>query len=326
MTARNKGWQGNYFEDFHVGMTARCVPARTVTTGEVAAYIVLTGDRSARFCGPDNIVHPLITFHIAFGQTVRTVSLNAQANLGYAGVVWGAPVRVGDTIRTDVEVVGLKENSNGRTGVVYVRTIARNQLGADVLSFWRWVMVKKRDSQVAWTGSTLIPSLLASVDPQTLQGLDLEHEPVAGQFALHDYAIGERIHHYDGVTVQSSDHMSFTRLFQNSAKVHFNARLMQGNPLVYGGFVISHAYAIALNGLDARLGIAAINAGTHASPVYSGDTLYAYSDVLDAFDPGPQSAVGALRLRLVCVKDGDPSVTEQGTTVLDLDYWEIFPR
>jgi len=40
--------------------------------------------------------------------------------------------------------------------------------------------------------------------------------------------------HYDGVDRQPSDHMSFTRLFQNSAKIHFDARLTQGKPLVSG--------------------------------------------------------------------------------------------
>jgi len=37
--------------------------------------------------------------------------------------------------------------------------------------------------------------------------------------------------------------------------------------------------------LEARRGIAAINAGSHTNPVYAGDTLYAFTEVLDAYDP-----------------------------------------
>jgi 2-methylfumaryl-CoA hydratase len=44
------------------------------------------------------------------------------ANLGYAEGRWLAPVWPGDTLRSESEVIGLKENSNGKSGVVYVRT------------------------------------------------------------------------------------------------------------------------------------------------------------------------------------------------------------
>lgn len=343
-----KGWQGNFFENFEVGQKIVCPPERTISAGDVAVYVALTGDRTARFCGPEGVVHPLVTFHTVFGQTVRPVSLNARANLGYAGMVWGDPVRIGDTLTTQLEVVGLKENSNRQTGVVYVRTVGRNQRGAEILSYWRWVMVKKRTgAAIPRFNEAVMPSLPASVDPRQLRGLDQRVAPTAmtwGRFAWEDYRIGERIHHYDGTTIQSSDHMSFARLFQNSAKVHFDARLMQGKQLVYGGVVISHGYAMALNGLERRLGIAAINACSHTNPVYAGDTLYAFTDVLDSFDPGDGYAAGALRLRLVCVKNEDPGsatvpfemfVTDpvsagkralHPAVVLDLDYWEIMPK
>ena len=86
-----KGWQGNYFEDFTLGTRLDCPPDRTVTAGDAAAYIALTGDRTAAFCGASQQAHPLVVFHTVFGQTVRPISLNARANLGYAGIRWGAP-------------------------------------------------------------------------------------------------------------------------------------------------------------------------------------------------------------------------------------------
>lgn len=338
-----KGWQGNFFEDFKVGAVLDCPPDRTVTAGDAAAYIALTGDRTAAFCGASQEAHPLVVFHTVFGQTVRPVSLNARANLGYAGIRWGAPVFFGDTLSTTLEVVGLKENSNRQTGVVYVRTVGRNQRGEEVLSYWRWVMVKKRsDEATASLEQPVVPELPASVAAAELRlgRAPLSARATGARFFLEDYAAGERIHHYDGMTINPSDHMAFTRLFQNSAKVHFDARLMEGRPLVYGGVVISHAYAMALNGLEARLGIVGINAGAHTSPIYAGDTLYAFTEVKEVFAP-ELGGVGALRLRLVGVKNTDPSAADfslmvddaknpgkrllNPAVVLDLDYWEAMP-
>ena len=42
-------------------------------------------------------------------------------------------------------VIGLKENSNGKSGVVYVHSIGVNQENKEVLNFKRWVMVHKKD-------------------------------------------------------------------------------------------------------------------------------------------------------------------------------------
>ena len=85
-------------------------------------------------------------FHIVFGKTVPDISLNAIANLGYAECRFVAPVFAGDTLSAESEVVGLRENSNGKTGVVYVRSCGHNQNGDTVLEYVRWVMVRKRDS------------------------------------------------------------------------------------------------------------------------------------------------------------------------------------
>ena len=103
-----KGWTGNYFEDFEMGAKWVCPVPRTIRSGDVAAYVALTGDRTPYYCGPSDRVHPMVVFHAIFGQTVRQISLNARANLGYADIRWLAPVSRGDTLTTEIEVVGLK--------------------------------------------------------------------------------------------------------------------------------------------------------------------------------------------------------------------------
>lgn len=345
----NKGWTGNYFEDFSVGQRMDCPVPRTLTAGDVAAYIALTGDRTPRFCGPEGWVHPLITFHLVLGQTVRQISLNARANLGYADMRWGVPVRVGDTVRTTIEIVGLKENSNGRTGIAWVRTEARNQSEQLVLSYTRWVMVKKRaEAATPWLDAPVVPTLPRSVSAGALSlaGVDAMPAPAetGAAWAFEDYAVGERIFHHDGMTINPSDHMAFTRLFQNSAKVHFDALLTEGKPLVYGGMPVSVAYAQAFNGLENRFGLVAINGGAHANPVHAGDTLYSLTEVVEVA-PTDNPAVGALRLRLLAVKNEDPVALEaaggfqpmeddprkpgrlrhRASVVLDLDFWELVP-
>jgi 2-methylfumaryl-CoA hydratase len=126
--------------------------------------------------------------------------------------------------------------------------------------------------------------------------------------------------------------MLATRLWQNTAKVHFNVEARpDGNRLIYGGHIISMARALSFNGLANAQLIAAINAGAHVSPAFAGDTVYAWSEVLDKAETSAPG-VGALRLRLVATKGRDESMTlrnEEGKyadgVLLDLDIWVLIP-
>ena len=127
---------GNFFEDFALGQRLPHAPPRTVTSGDVALYTALFGTRFAlnssdpfaRSLGlPAAPLDSMLVFHMVFGRTVAEVSRNAIANLGYAGVRFGAPVFPGDTLVADSEVIGLKQNTDGKTGVVYVRSTGINQ-------------------------------------------------------------------------------------------------------------------------------------------------------------------------------------------------------
>lgn len=339
-----KGGLGNFFEDFELGAELVCATPRVVTSAETAFHIATTNDRSPRFCNAEGRVHPLIVYHVVIGQTVRLVSLNSPANLGYAGMIWKTPVFHGDEISTRIRIVGLKENSNGQTGIAYVETTGRNQRGEIVLQYTRWVMVRKRDvsRSTPYLEAPVVPELPDQVRVAELppwNGPLTTTDQTGGRFFFEDYTPGERIYHHDGMTVNNADHMSYTRLWQNTAKVHFDHLLTDGRPLVYGGFPLAVTYAQAFNGLENRSGIVAMNSGAHANPTYAGTTLYAYSEVLEAHDlAGP---VGALRLRLVGVKDGNPAdepgferrvTDEKGRerynprVVLDLDYWELMPN
>lgn len=345
MSQQGKGNIGSFFEDFEVGQEMVCPTPRVLTAAETAWHIATTNDRTPRFCNAEGRVHPLIVFHLVIAQTVRQVSLNARANLGYAGMIWRTPVFHGDEITTTIRIVGLKENSNRETGNVYVATTGKNQRGEVVLEFTRWVMVRKRDAARAteYLDSAVVPKLPASValdDLPDFPGPLPTTKKTGGRHFFEDYSVGEKIFHHDGMTVNHSDHTSYTRLFQNTAKVHFDALRTDGKPLVYGGFPLSVAYAQAFNGLENRSGIVAMNSGAHANPCYAGTTIYSYSEVLETHEQGDAPS-GALRLRLVAVRDIDPAEHDDFTlrvaddkggkrydprVLLDMDYWELMPR
>ena len=344
---------GRFFEDFGLGETLVHATPRTVTTGDVALYTALHGPRFALFsadpfarraCGlPRAPLDPWLVFHIVFGKTVPDISLNAVANLGYAEGRFLAPVFPGDTLSARSEVIGLKETSNRQSGVLYVRTTGSNQDGEAVLSYVRWVLVRKRDPAAAPQGAR-VPELATAVAARDLvlpQGLDFAAYDYAGAGAPHawdDYAVGERIDHVDGMAVEEAEHQLATRLYQNTARVHFNAferaKDPSGRRLVYGGVVISTAKALSFNGLENAGLVLAVNAGRHVNPYFAGATLFAWSEVLDKAELEGSSSVGALRLRLVAAKDRPcadfPGMDGAGDypseVVLDLDYWAAVPR
>ncbi len=342
---------GSFLEDFRLGQRIVHATPRTVTAGDVSLYTALYGARfavnsSAAFAAslglPAAPVDDLLTFNLVFGKTVADISLNAIANLGYAAGRFGDLVYPGDTISTTSTVIGLKENKDGQTGVVYVRSVGVNQRAEMVVDYCRWVMVRKRNSSRG-TIEPVVPDLPRAVDPAELivpAGLRISsYDPaLAGSPHLwNDYAVGERIDHVDGMTIEESEHMMATRLYQNTARVHFNQHAEKegrfGRRIVYGGHVISLARSLSFNGLANAIRVAAINGGRHVAPAFAGDTIYAWSEVLDKFAVPGRSDLGALRLRTVAAKDREcadcPYKNADGSyepaIVLEFDYDVLMP-
>jgi 2-methylfumaryl-CoA hydratase len=342
---------GNFFEDFRLGQKLVHATPRTLTVGDASLYTALYGPRFALQSAdafaqglglPRAPLDDLLVFHAVFGKTVPDISLNAVANLGYAEGRFLKPVYPGTTLSAVSEVIGLKENSNKQTGVVYVRTDGFDESGAKVLSYVRWVMVRKRDAN-AVAADALAPKTAAVVDANSLTApaADFSKFDCAASgspYLWDDYAAGEKIDHVDGMTVEESDHMLATRLYQNTAKVHFNqfseGKGRFGRRLIYGGHVISLARALSFNGLANAVSIAAINGGRHVNPLFAGDTVFAWSEVLDKAAIAGRNDCGALRLRLVATKNlpcaefpdkgADGNYPEN--VILDFDYWAVMPK
>ena len=212
-----------------------------------------------------------------------------------------------------------------------------------MLEYVRWVMVNKRDAAAAAPGDH-VPRLPTAVDPKLIGAACPPLDIKAYDFTLagsphrfDDYQVGEKIDHVDGVTVEEAEHQIATRLYQNTARIHFDqfsaAQGRFGRRLIYGGHAISLARALSFNGLGNAFHIAAINGGRHVAPLFAGLTVFAWSEVLAKAELPGRSDVGALRLRTVATKDRpcpdfpyktgddyDPAV------ILDLDYWVLIPR
>jgi 2-methylfumaryl-CoA hydratase len=349
MTKTNSG---NFFEDFRIGDTITHATPRTVTAGDVALYNGLYGprfavqssDAFAQAIGyPRSPVDDLLVFHIVFGKTVPDISINAVANLGYAAGRFLAPVYPGDTIHAASEVIGLRENANGKTGLVFVRSTGRKPDGVTVLEYVRWVMVKKRDDAAAAPAEhiprvpeAILPSMLGDACPP-IDAAAYDTVLAGARHRFDDYETGERIDHVDGIAIEEAEHQIATRLYQNPARIHFNqyaeAQGGFGRRVIYGGHVISIARTLSFNGFANAFHIAGINGGRHVAPLFAGATVFAWSQVLaKAALPG-RGDVGALRLRTIATKDRPchdfPDRTASGddpSVLLELDYWVLIPR
>lgn len=337
---------GRFFEDFALGETLHHATPRTVSDGDVAFYQALYGGRflpqssavAARDMGYQ--ARPLddwLVFHLIFGKTVPDLSVNAVANLGYAEGRFIRPVYVGDTLHAVSTVIGLRETSAGDSGIVYVRTQGLNQTGDLVLSYCRWVMVKKRDPNAARIESC-VPELEQALPVDQLSppphGFGVFDPKLAGSAARwQDFEIGQRIDHFDGVTLEESEHMLATRLYQNTARVHFDgfsqAQTRFGKRLIYGGHIISHARAMSFNGLATCFAVAGLNAGQHSAPCFAGDTIFAASEIRDKQPCPARRDIGALRVRHIVSKNQYVreiwAEQKHPNIVLDLDIWLWVP-
>ena len=338
---------GRFFEDYAVGDIINHATPRTLTEADASLYTSIYPTRFAlqsskefaKSCGlQDRPLDDLIVFHTVFGKTVPDISINAVANLGYAEGRFFSTVFSGDTLSVLSEVIGLKQNSNGKTGIVYVKTKGQNSSGETILEYKRWVMVKKRLVGVQDMPSNL-PSLKTSLDgselniPEKLDFTKYDTNAAGSKKSFNDYQVGELIDHIDGNTICEADHLFATRLWQNNSRVHFDINAREDKKrLIYGGHIISLVRALSFNGLENAQMIVGINGGTHANPAFSEDTIYCWSEVLDKIDLNKRN-IAALRLRSVGTKKKNHNMKVKNDderylpdVVLDFDYWVLVPK
>jgi len=145
---------GRYYEDFTVGDTYKHWPGRTVTAADNTWFTLLTMNqhpihfdeeyaKKTEFGKP--LVNSTLTLAIVVGMSVRDVSQNAVANLGWTDVAMPAPVFNGDTLYAESTVQEKRLSKSRPTqGIVTVATRAWKQDGTTVMTFQRSVLVPRR--------------------------------------------------------------------------------------------------------------------------------------------------------------------------------------
>lgn len=338
-TGRNIDDAGRFFENFTLGEVIEHGTPRTISGGDASLYMALYGSRFAPQTGQATAyglgyrTRPLddwLVFHVVFGKTVPDISRNALANLGYAQGRWHQPVYADDTLTVRSKIIGLKPNRDGKTGIIYAHTQAHNQHASEVLDYIRWVMIPKINPESSNRNTSHIPPLARVLMPDTLSLPPLptnEHH-----VDIDAYPCGKILRHHDGITIENAEHMLATRLYQNTARVHFDAHAQAKTQfkkrLVYGGHIISIMRSLSFNGLASTYALAGLNGGRHVAPVFDGDTIYGTSIILKSYVPPTRKDIVALRIRHIARKNDDTPLKLKmnaeklpENTVLDLDLW-----
>ena len=278
---------GRFFEDFALGETIRHATPRTVTTGDAALYTALYGSRFAvqssdafaRALGyPRSPLDDWLVFHVVFGKTVPDISINAVANLGYADGRFLRPVYPGTTLASVSVVIGLKESSERPHGHRLCPLDRADETGEAVLTYCRWVLVNKRDGRPN-PDDGAVPDLPKAVDPARLgsacPAIDArayDAELAGSPDRWGDYAIGETIDHVDGLTVEEAEHQLATRLYQNTAKVHFDQHAAQRAfpaPVDLWRARDLARPGLSFNGFGQCVSHRRINGGRHVAPLFA---------------------------------------------------------
>jgi len=145
---------GRHYEDFTVGDTYKHWPGRTISAADNTWFTLLTMNqhpihfdeeyaRKSEFGKP--LVNSTLTLAIVVGMSVRDVSQNAVANLGWTDIAMPAPVFNGDTLYAESTVLEKRESkSRPGQGIVTVATRAWKQDDTTVMTFKRSILVPKR--------------------------------------------------------------------------------------------------------------------------------------------------------------------------------------
>ncbi len=321
---------GPWFEDFQRGQHFDA-PAVTLTSGHAATYQALFGDRLRppldhalwrRMGGGSNgLAHPLLAVHVAIGQSTWA-SQRVKANLYYRGLQLLRPVELGDTLHTVTTVVGLRQNrpqaGRAATGIVALEMRSTNQRDEPVLHFQRCPMIPCRDPD-ANTGHADDLDAIG-------RGTDMEQVPQAlgaafgAGFAAVEWSgtRGADLRPGERLLIEARDTVTLApelvRLTLNMAMAHTDAgESYLGARLVYGGHVISTAFAQATRALPGLLTIVAWESCDHTAPVQEGDLLRTEVTVT-ATRPAPCGALLGLRLQTWAQR---PSSGPEESRVLD---------
>lgn len=325
-------FSGPLFDDLRKGQVFHS-PSMTLTDGLAAAHQAILGDRlrlpldrvlSTAVTG-GLLAHPGLVTDVAIGQST-VVTHRVKANLFYRGLRFHHFPRIGDTISTRTEVVGLKQNTDrkGRqpTGLAVLRMTTTDQDGRTVLDFHRCAMLP-RFPRVA----SVAPAAAGEPDDPATIGVRGPAEwitPSDWDLSAHTPLVPGTTEHApsEGTVLRSSADVvssapELARLTLNIAEVHHDHRAAGGRRLVYGGHTIGLALSQATRMLPSMLTVLGWQSCGHTGPVYEDDTLS--SDLTIGASTALEGGGVALELHSLVRAhrpEGDADVLDWAFTVL----------
>lgn len=321
---------GPYFDQLAVGQVVVDAPSVTLTGGLAAAHQAILGDRLrlpldrrlAHAVTGGTVAHPGLVVDVAIGQSTL-VTQRVRANLFYRGLRLLTAPRIGDTLTTRTEVVGLKTNSHspGRTptGLAALRITTTDQDGRTVLDFHRCAMLPLAPG--------VDPDSCAHTDDLAAVGTATTRPwatPDAWDLAAYRAAVpgaGDPLPAEGTVLRPGADVVSsapeLARLTLNIAQTHYDARVSGAGRLVYGGHTIGLALSQATRALPTMLTVLGWHSCDHVGPVREGDTLSSELVIGAAVDlPDGGTALDLRSLVTAHRADGDAPVLDWSYTVL----------
>jgi acyl dehydratase len=145
---------GKYFEELHVGDVFKHEVTRTVTETDNLLFTTLTHNTQPLHLDVEFgkksihgsiIINSFFTAAFVVGVSVNELTLGTTlGNLGYEEMTFPNPVRIGDTLRSETEIIKKKESqSKPDRGVVWLEHRGYNQKGELVCTAKRVAMMKR---------------------------------------------------------------------------------------------------------------------------------------------------------------------------------------
>ena len=148
---------GKYYEELMIGDVYNHLPGRTVTETDNLLFTTLTHNTQSLHLDEEyskgtihggRIVNSLFTLSFVVGVGVAELTEGTTlGNLGFEETTFPAPVRIGDTLRAETEIVGKRESkSRAGTGIVWFEQRGYNQHGELVVKTTRAGLMLKKPS------------------------------------------------------------------------------------------------------------------------------------------------------------------------------------
>lgn len=149
---------GKYFEELPVGAMIKHYVTRTITEADNVLFTTMTmnpqplhldAEYAAKTEFGERLVNSMLTLSLLVGLSVYELTLGTLvANLGFSDISFPKPVRHGDTLRAESEVVARRaSNSRPDAGIVTFEHRAFNQRGEVVATCRRSALMQKQTVQ-----------------------------------------------------------------------------------------------------------------------------------------------------------------------------------